>query len=194
MRSRDSQEGAVVGYNPKKPGRPSHTYHSYLIANLRLVLEVDVKPGDQIHSSHSLPGLVELIQNLPEDKRPVFVRGDCDWGNETVMSELEAITTRPLLLSSVGRMTESGRQKRLVITDQHTKAEGVEQAYRRLSQFFTQLKADAPQLSLREYYCKSGYYATTAITAEPKDLNHVQSPINYYSHSKYEAIYQSLNL
>ncbi|CAN5390836.1 hypothetical protein BH10PSE19_BH10PSE19_15640 [soil metagenome] len=26
------QEGAVVGYNPKKPGRPSHTYHSYFIA------------------------------------------------------------------------------------------------------------------------------------------------------------------
>ena len=34
------QEGAVVGYNPKKPGRPSHTYHSYMLANLRLVLEV----------------------------------------------------------------------------------------------------------------------------------------------------------
>jgi hypothetical protein len=29
------QEGAVVGYNPKKPGRPSHTYHSYMLANLR---------------------------------------------------------------------------------------------------------------------------------------------------------------
>ena len=25
------QEGAVIGYNPKKPGRPSHVYHSYLI-------------------------------------------------------------------------------------------------------------------------------------------------------------------
>ncbi|NDH09881.1 MAG: hypothetical protein EBY16_09835 [Gammaproteobacteria bacterium] len=23
------QEGAVVGYNPKKPGRPSHTYHTF---------------------------------------------------------------------------------------------------------------------------------------------------------------------
>src|ERR1700733_5208213 len=23
------QEGAVVGYNPKKPGRPSHCYHTY---------------------------------------------------------------------------------------------------------------------------------------------------------------------
>ena len=24
------QEGAVLGYNPKKPGRPSHCYHTYL--------------------------------------------------------------------------------------------------------------------------------------------------------------------
>ena len=27
------QEGAVIGYNPKKPGRPSHSYHSALMAN-----------------------------------------------------------------------------------------------------------------------------------------------------------------
>src|ERR1700676_5198124 len=39
------QEGAVVGYNPKKPGRPSHTYHSYLLANLRLVLAVEAQAG-----------------------------------------------------------------------------------------------------------------------------------------------------
>lgn len=41
------QEGAVVGYNPHKPGRPSHTYHTYLMANLRLVLEVEVQAGNQ---------------------------------------------------------------------------------------------------------------------------------------------------
>ena len=23
------QEGAVIGYNPKKSGRPSHAYHTY---------------------------------------------------------------------------------------------------------------------------------------------------------------------
>jgi hypothetical protein len=34
------QEGAVLGYNPHKPGRPSHTYHTYFIANLRLVQDV----------------------------------------------------------------------------------------------------------------------------------------------------------
>ena len=33
------QEGAVVGYNPTKPGRPSHTYHTFSIANLRLILD-----------------------------------------------------------------------------------------------------------------------------------------------------------
>jgi len=33
------QEGAEVGYNPHKPGRPSHNYHTYIIANLRLIPE-----------------------------------------------------------------------------------------------------------------------------------------------------------
>ena len=42
-----SQEGAVVGFNPHKPGRPSHVLHTYLIANLRLVLDVEVQPGNQ---------------------------------------------------------------------------------------------------------------------------------------------------
>ena len=41
------QEGAVVGYNPKKPGRPSHRYHSAWMANTRLALAVDVMPGNE---------------------------------------------------------------------------------------------------------------------------------------------------
>lgn len=40
------QEGAVVGYNPQKPGRPSHSYHTYSIANLRLILDVEVEAGN----------------------------------------------------------------------------------------------------------------------------------------------------
>jgi hypothetical protein len=31
------QEGAVKGYNPGKPGRPSHVYHTYFAANSRLL-------------------------------------------------------------------------------------------------------------------------------------------------------------
>lgn len=83
------QEGAKLGYNPHKPGRPSHTYHSYLMANTRLVLEVDVQAGNQTSSGYSMPGLVALIQRLLPAERPAFVRGDCDWGNDAIMKELE---------------------------------------------------------------------------------------------------------
>ncbi len=37
------QEGAEIGYNSQKPGRPSHIYHIYMIADLRLVLDVEVQ-------------------------------------------------------------------------------------------------------------------------------------------------------
>lgn len=85
------QEGAELGYNPHKPGRPSHTYHTYMIANLRLVLDINVQAGDQSQSAHSLPGLISILNQLPLNQRPAFVRGDCDWGSDRVMSELEEI-------------------------------------------------------------------------------------------------------
>ena len=83
------QEGAVVGYNPKKPGRPSHTYHSYMLANLRLVLEVEVQAGNQHAAKHSAPGLWTLLDRLGPQCAPWLLRGDRDWGNEGVISEAE---------------------------------------------------------------------------------------------------------
>lgn len=85
------QEGAVKGYNPHKRGRPSHTYHTYMMANLKLILDVEVKPGNQSDSSYSLPGLVDLLNKLSRECWPEFVRGDSDWGNGSIMNELESI-------------------------------------------------------------------------------------------------------
>lgn len=84
------QEGAVVGYNPHKPGRPSHAYHTYQIGGLRLMLGVTVAPGNKTHANTTLPGLIELIEGLPQDKRPALVRGDCGQGGEPTMAALEA--------------------------------------------------------------------------------------------------------
>ena len=39
------QAGAVPGYNPQKSGRPSHSIHTYWIANVRLALDAEVQPG-----------------------------------------------------------------------------------------------------------------------------------------------------
>ena len=83
------QEGAEVGYNPHKPGRPSHTYHTYMIANLRLILEVEVQSGKQVASKYSAPGLWELLKRLPRAHWPSLIRGDRDWGTEANMRQAE---------------------------------------------------------------------------------------------------------
>ena len=83
------QEGAVVGYNPKKPGRPSHTYHTYMIANIRMVLDVEVMPGNENASSYTLPYLFSWLDSIPLDHRPEFIRGDCAFGTDKVMRECE---------------------------------------------------------------------------------------------------------
>jgi hypothetical protein len=83
------QEGAVKGYNPGKPGRPSHVYHTYFAANIRLVLDVEVQPGNQTASSHAQPRFWEYIDSLPVEARPAFARGDCAFGTERMMTGAE---------------------------------------------------------------------------------------------------------
>lgn len=83
------QEGAELGYNPKKPGRPSHNYHTYFIGSLRVVLGVDVMPGKQHGGKHSRPGLWRLIDGLPAHCRPRLIRGDVSYGSEEGMAEAE---------------------------------------------------------------------------------------------------------
>jgi hypothetical protein len=76
------QEDAKVGYNPQKPGRPSHAYHSYFIANLRMVVDVEVQAGNQTATSFAQPGLWSLLDGLAKSSLPEFVRDDCQWGTE----------------------------------------------------------------------------------------------------------------
>lgn len=83
------QEDAVRGYNPAKPGRPSHAYHTSFIANLRIVLDVEVQAGNQTASSFAQPELWTLLDGLAESSRPAFLRGDCGWGTERAMEGAE---------------------------------------------------------------------------------------------------------
>jgi hypothetical protein len=68
------QEGAVVSYNPLRPGRPSHSYHTYLMAGLRRVMGVEVKAGNAHSGSHTLPGLLRILDELPAHHRPKTAR------------------------------------------------------------------------------------------------------------------------
>lgn len=102
------QEDARVGYNPTKPGRPDHkrrligvliqdkadhassplvnAIHSYFIANIRMVVDVEVQAGNQTASSFAQPELWALLDELKQSGRaPSFLRGDCAWGTERAM-------------------------------------------------------------------------------------------------------------
>ena len=83
------QEGAVKGYNPGKPGRPSHVYHTYFAANIRLVLDVEVQAGNQTASSYAQPEFWKFHDSLAVEARPAFIRGDCGWGTEKMMTAAE---------------------------------------------------------------------------------------------------------
>jgi len=79
------QQDAKVGYNPTKPGRPSHAYHSYFAGNIRMVLDMEVQAGNQTAPLYAQPELWAFLDGLSERDRPVFLRGDSHWGAEKAM-------------------------------------------------------------------------------------------------------------
>jgi hypothetical protein len=78
----------IIFFNPAKPGRPSRTYHT-LMAGLRQVLGVEVHAGNEHAAKHTQPGLLKILDDLPEGRKPALIRGDCAFGNDPLMTELE---------------------------------------------------------------------------------------------------------
>ncbi len=106
------QEGAQIGYNPTKPMRPSHVLHTFMVANLRLVLDVQVSSGKQHTSGHAKAALGRLLDELgdgPGSRRPALVRGDSGYGNEGILLTLEE-RQQPYLL----RLRQTKNVQRLV--------------------------------------------------------------------------------
>lgn len=83
------QEGAEIGYNPQKPGRRSHCYHAYFIGSLRLVLDVEVHPGNETAGIYSHNRLWKLLDEMPPQCQPALIRGDIAYGNEGTMAGSE---------------------------------------------------------------------------------------------------------
>lgn len=83
------QEGAELGYNPHKPGRPSHNYHTFFIGTIRMVLGVDVESGSRHSGKCGMPCVFKFIDKLGPGRFPELLRGDVGYGNDAIMSESE---------------------------------------------------------------------------------------------------------
>jgi hypothetical protein len=104
------QSGAEVSYNPHKPGRPSHAFHTYFVSILRMVLDVVVSPGKQHAAAHARPGLSDILDRLTQEQQPALVRGDCGFGNEPFIAELET-RGQPYLF----KLRQTGGVKKLLM-------------------------------------------------------------------------------
>lgn len=68
-----------------------------------------MQSGKSHSAANSLPGLIALICGLPKEQRPQLVRGDCAFGNEVVMRQLEDIE-QPYLF----KLKQTSNVKRLI--------------------------------------------------------------------------------
>lgn len=59
------------------------------MAETRLILDSETCPGTHQAAMYSLPRLIELIDELPSEKWPELIRGDCAFGNENVLAPIE---------------------------------------------------------------------------------------------------------
>lgn len=85
-----TQGGSARGYNPTKKGRPSYSYHSFLIGGLRLPLDVEARPGNESHAVHGAAALWNLLDHrLPAAGQPWCIRGDISYGNESIIAGCE---------------------------------------------------------------------------------------------------------
>jgi hypothetical protein len=104
------REDAKVGYIARKSqGAHRIAYHSYFIANLRMVMDVEVQAGNQTATSLAQPELWSLLDRLPQTSQPRFVRGDCNWGTERDMEGAEQRS-----LGYVFKLKQSMNVKRLI--------------------------------------------------------------------------------
>jgi len=83
------QEGAEIGYNPQKPGRPCHAYHTLFLRTLRLALDVEVHPGKEHAPTYGLANTWRVLDALPPKQRPWLLCGDSAYGNEEQMQACE---------------------------------------------------------------------------------------------------------
>ena len=108
------QEGAVRGYNPRKPGRPSHHPLFALIAEWNWVFHLWLRPGDTVSGSGAVAFFQEVMARKPEWMQVALVRLDAGFFWDSIMDKLERLgllyiivaKMNPRIRSHVGRVRQ----------------------------------------------------------------------------------------
>ena len=83
-----NQEGAVKGYNPKRPGRPSHHPLLAFISDVRMIANYWLRPGNTSSSTNYIAFLEDTLSRLG-NKRVGLVRMDSGFFAKNILDCLE---------------------------------------------------------------------------------------------------------
>lgn len=80
------QEDTAVGYNPQKPGRPSHHPLACVIGGTRLCLHMEWRKGNTVSSSGWIAAMEKVWRSPVAQHRIRLNRGDIGFGQQAIMA------------------------------------------------------------------------------------------------------------
>ena len=108
------QEGARLGYNPKKHRRPSHHPLLATLGQRPWVVHAWLRSGNTSSARGAEAFLDETLALLPEGSKIQFLRGDSGFGMEPFLSRVE---DKKLHYAIVARFTKGLKRKVAAITE-----------------------------------------------------------------------------
>jgi hypothetical protein len=117
------QEGSKKGYNPRKPGRPSHHPIFAVAAGAKWVLHLWLRGGDTVSASRAVDFIRETLNNKPRWLNIADVRADSGFFSGKVFDFLERAR---IPYTIVARANAVVREAVLGITDWAEIAAGIE--------------------------------------------------------------------
>jgi hypothetical protein len=117
------QEGSKKGYNPRKPGRPSHHPIFAVAAGAKWVLHLWLRGGDTVSASRAVDFIRETLNNKPQWLNISDIRADSGFFSGKVFDFLEELH---ILYTIVARANSVVRESVTGITDWTELSKGIE--------------------------------------------------------------------
>ena len=117
------QEGSKKGYNPRKPGRPSHHPIFAVAAGAKWVLHLWLRGGDTVSASRAVDFIRETLNNKPQWLNISDVRADSGFFSGKVFDFLEELH---IPYTIVARANSVVRESVMGITDWTELSVGIE--------------------------------------------------------------------
>ena len=120
-----AQEGADVGYNPKKPGRPSHHPIFAMLSDIKFLTHFWLRLGKTVSISGAKEFLEETLARLPEYIKIKVIRADSGFFSGKFFDFVEGKLLKYMVVVRTNKIIE-GIVKYISVKEWKTIASGIE--------------------------------------------------------------------